>query len=313
MALAQEKKGGPYTKNEREKRQKEVHRLYFEFGYSATKIADLMKINRNTINADIKFWYSNIREDIKQDSEDFILKQIGRLEAQRTRIVESIAENKDEDVRLEKLLLDIDSKISNLVLRINSENQMVGSVEISEEEIRDFVLFLLVKYNKDYRLGRKEIEAGIINFYQCNAVDAAKIFSKLNELGLESCKKSGTAKLVYDLLEFAYLRKYLSPNDEFVVKINSLCILGSHLEAEIIRVERRFDERYGSKERWTDEYFERYDEEKRKVIEESAETSSKIIYEALDEISNHDRIKEAIKCINVFFGKEEIKERFPEL
>jgi len=42
VAVAQEKKGGPYSKDEREKRQNEVFRLHFEYGYSATKIADLM-------------------------------------------------------------------------------------------------------------------------------------------------------------------------------------------------------------------------------------------------------------------------------
>lgn len=65
MALEQEKKGGPYTKDERETRQKEVSRFYFEFGYSAVKIADLMKVNRNTINEDIKYLYSNGKETLE--------------------------------------------------------------------------------------------------------------------------------------------------------------------------------------------------------------------------------------------------------
>jgi len=47
VALVQEKKGGPYSKDEREKRQKEVFRLHFEYGYYATRIADLMKIKRS--------------------------------------------------------------------------------------------------------------------------------------------------------------------------------------------------------------------------------------------------------------------------
>src|SRR3989338_11317219 len=98
MELEQEKKGGPYSKNEREKRQKEVFRLYFEVGYSAIKISDLMKINRNTINADIKYWYSNIKEELKQDSENFILRQIGRLEAQRSRVIENLIEKKIDDI-----------------------------------------------------------------------------------------------------------------------------------------------------------------------------------------------------------------------
>ncbi len=39
MALAQEKRGGPYTKKQRLDRQNEVLKLHFEYGYSATKIA----------------------------------------------------------------------------------------------------------------------------------------------------------------------------------------------------------------------------------------------------------------------------------
>ena len=61
MALVQEKNGGPYSRDDREKRQNEVFRLHFEFGYPATRIAELMNINRNTINADIKYWYSTLR------------------------------------------------------------------------------------------------------------------------------------------------------------------------------------------------------------------------------------------------------------
>ena len=43
------KKGGPYSKIERKKRQHEVAKLHFEYGYSARKISEMMKINRATI------------------------------------------------------------------------------------------------------------------------------------------------------------------------------------------------------------------------------------------------------------------------
>jgi len=46
------KKGGPHTKQEIIDRKNEVYRLHFEYGYSARKIADLMKVNRNTVNGD---------------------------------------------------------------------------------------------------------------------------------------------------------------------------------------------------------------------------------------------------------------------
>jgi len=48
------KKGGPYSKKDRDSRIDEVCRLHFEYGYSAKKISELMKVNRNTINSDIK-------------------------------------------------------------------------------------------------------------------------------------------------------------------------------------------------------------------------------------------------------------------
>ena len=51
---------GQYTKQEIQKRRNEVYRYHFEYGYSARKIAELIKINRNTINGDIKHWYSKI-------------------------------------------------------------------------------------------------------------------------------------------------------------------------------------------------------------------------------------------------------------
>ena len=55
MALAQEKRGGPYTKREQEERRLEVYHLHFEEKISAVEIADTLKVNRNTINEDIKF------------------------------------------------------------------------------------------------------------------------------------------------------------------------------------------------------------------------------------------------------------------
>ncbi len=169
MALEQEKKGGPYSKDERETRQKEVSRLHFEFGYSAVKIADLMNINRNTINEDIKYLYSNSKEELKQDSENFILRQIGRLEAQRNRIIEKITENKVDDIRYEKLLLDIDTKINDILLRINSDKQIISeSIEIQEDVIKDIILFLIIKYSKDYCLKSEEIISEIVNMQVYN-------------------------------------------------------------------------------------------------------------------------------------------------
>jgi len=312
VAVAQEKKGGPYSKDEREKRQKEVFRLHFEYGYSATKIADLMKINRNTINADIKYWYSNIKEELKQNSGEFILRQIGRLEAQRTRIIENITENKIDDIKYEKLLLDIDAKINNLLLRISSDTQVKPeSFEIQEDEIKDIVLFLILKYSSDHSLEKEVIISEIVNLRQCTINEAEAVFSQIKELGLECCRKFRSTKFVCDLLEFAYLRRYVSTTDTFVRNVQALYLLHTNLKAEKMRLNEKYTKEYGSKEKWTDEIIEKYDEDKNKEIEKHAETTSKIIAEALENLSNQELVVDYIKYINVFFGQEE-KDRFEE-
>jgi len=89
MALAQNKKGGPYTKDDQESRRNEVGRLHFEYGYSARKIADIMKINRNTINSDIKYLYDAIKEETKE-KRGFCLTAEWKARSQRTRIIKDI-------------------------------------------------------------------------------------------------------------------------------------------------------------------------------------------------------------------------------
>ena len=53
---------GPYSKREKELRREEVYRLHFDYNFSARKIADMMKIQRNTINSDLTYIYSKIVE-----------------------------------------------------------------------------------------------------------------------------------------------------------------------------------------------------------------------------------------------------------
>lgn len=311
MALEQEKNGGPYSKDEREKRQKEVSRLHFEFGYSATKIADLMKINRNTINADIKYLYSNIKEELKQDNEDFILRQHGRLEAQRSRIIENITENKIDDIRYEKLLLDIDAKINNMLLRINSDKVTSEPVEIKEDVIKDIILFLIIKHSRDYCLKREEIISEIVNMQHCTIIEARRIFYEMENLGLECCRKFRGHEFVYNLLEFTYLRRYVLANDKFIVIVDSLYILHIDMEAEKIRLKKKYTEKYGGKENWTDEVFEKYDNEENKEFKRYTDATNEMIVEALENLSNKKQVEEYIKYISVFFGKEE-EDRFKE-
>ena len=124
MALAQlTKKGGRYTKKERNERRAKVFQLHFEYGNSARKISQLMSINRDTINRDVSFWYSELRiEDDKVRIEDWINKQLSRLESQRGRIRKELDSDitLQEKLQVEKMILELDSKISNMIFKIRT-------------------------------------------------------------------------------------------------------------------------------------------------------------------------------------------------
>jgi len=120
------KKGGPYTKQEIIDRKNEVYRLHFEYGYSARKIADFMKVNRNTVNGDIDYWYSKIVDNINTfDPSYAIMVNLQRLDIQRSRLREQLDKTKifQEKLALERLILEIDSKILNTHYKITNSTK----------------------------------------------------------------------------------------------------------------------------------------------------------------------------------------------
>lgn len=122
------KTGGPYPVQAKKTRRDEVFRLHFDYGYSARKIADMLKINRNTINSDIKYWYSQLqKEDSTVSVEDWINKTIYRLETKRTRLMEKMdkATSLDDFLVLEKMLYEVDNKIVQIVMKIQNTNQSI--------------------------------------------------------------------------------------------------------------------------------------------------------------------------------------------
>jgi len=118
---SQKKKGGPYNKADRLARRNEVYRLHFEYGYSAMKISELMKIHRNTISGDIQYWYGKILKNTHIfDPEHAVILNIERLEIQRSRLRERLdkADSFQEKNILERLSFDIDCKILNTYHRL---------------------------------------------------------------------------------------------------------------------------------------------------------------------------------------------------
>lgn len=129
------KKGGPYTEKEQEKRRKQVYELHFENGFSAIKIAEMLNVNRNTINKDIKEWYAKVSEELPEYNASLLLKQMYRLEMQQVRLLEELekcTEIKDKFI-IEKLLFGINSKMTSETSKIvfNRRNVLRG---LREEE-----------------------------------------------------------------------------------------------------------------------------------------------------------------------------------
>jgi hypothetical protein len=65
MVLAEQvKKGGRYTKREQEERKLQVYHLHFEQNKPAVKIAELLNVNRNTVNDDIIYWHQQLASEM---------------------------------------------------------------------------------------------------------------------------------------------------------------------------------------------------------------------------------------------------------
>jgi len=115
-------KRGPYSKHDKQARQNEVYRYHFEYGYSARKISELLKINRNTINGDMKYWHSKIRNTNSiQNPESVIMTMVERLDIQRSRLRELLDKAKEFQTKLpiEKMIYEIDCKISTIFQRLS--------------------------------------------------------------------------------------------------------------------------------------------------------------------------------------------------
>jgi len=125
MALAEPlKKGGRYTRKEQEERKIQVYHLHFEENKSAIKIAELLHVNRNTVNEDIRYWHLQLANEFNaQDLTAKMTKQIQRMEIQRDRLLEDLeeAEGMDEKLKLERFISDIDNRLVQLFSKMISK------------------------------------------------------------------------------------------------------------------------------------------------------------------------------------------------
>lgn len=126
MALEQETKhGGPYTKQEQEIRRNKVFELHFEKGHPAVNIANILGVNRNTINKDIEYWYSEFSESECNSNRNWFDKQLRRLEFQRIRLQEELEKEITfkERMQIENSISKIDMTIASLVVKIETKRK----------------------------------------------------------------------------------------------------------------------------------------------------------------------------------------------
>jgi len=142
-ATVEAKKGGPYTKYEKEKLQEKVYEYYFDYGYSERKISVITKITRGTVSRYVNSWYKTAVKNQSFITHGLdILASLERLEMQRARKREELDKTVvfKERMALDRFIFDIESKIL-------STNQRLYESSVSIEDRVIFDLNTWMKQN----------------------------------------------------------------------------------------------------------------------------------------------------------------------
>ncbi len=164
-------KFAPYTNSQRRLRRSEVYKLHFEHGMPATRIAEIMKVDRNTINNDLKVLYQKALNDYNPDNmtlDEIVEKQLVRLETQRDRLGLYLCDVKDVNTKIsiERLISDVDFKLIGAIEKVNHNSsrfldEILKGVnkmaEINNISLRYTSLFELKKISLDSRKSLDEI------------------------------------------------------------------------------------------------------------------------------------------------------------
>jgi len=210
------KNGGPYTKQEQEKRRNKVYELYFEKGHSAIKISEELGVNRNTVNSDIKFLLSQVSSRLGEDKiTGAVLTQMQRLEIQRQRLL-CYLDQKDfqKTITVEKILLEVEGKMGSMLSRLGKSfklDRFVGTEDITEEEISKFVRYAVFSTGLPCILTKSSILEMIISYQKCDLDHAENVFDKLLSLGLALTSVEDEES--FELSEFAQMRGYISSEE----------------------------------------------------------------------------------------------------
>lgn len=265
MALVETvKKGGPYTKKEQDSRRQEVFSLHFEKGYSAIKISEMLNINRNTINEDIRYWYSELAQELKHDVTTWAIEQFHSFEGQKNRLIEQLEKEEliQHKLAIEKLIFQINDKLSQLITKIISSTTALHNPKYDQkltERTIDLIKYILLNENIEPKISWSldDIMFHAIKRYQCDSPSAFSIFQNMERLGLDLCKVLGNFGHDYDLLKFVKLRNFLSGKEirdaekRFYDKLEEKRLEEEH--------EERFIKKYGPMSKWTNEIWKEYE------------------------------------------------------
>ena len=170
-------KYAPFTRSQTRKRRIEVYKLHFEHGVPATRIAELMKVDRNTINNDLKILYREALKDYDPDDmslDDILQKQLLRLETQRDRLSLYLTDVKDinEKIAIERLIADIDFKLIGAIEKVKHNagrfwDEIIKEVNrIAEDkklDVRYTSLFELHKISTDSRESLNKLKEEVLD------------------------------------------------------------------------------------------------------------------------------------------------------
>jgi hypothetical protein len=232
MALAQDiKKGGPYTKEEKEERRNQVYKMHFEQGKPAVKIAETLGVNRNTVGDDIKYWYSQISKETGGTNYSLnIISIIHGYELQRSRLLDDLekTENFEDRIRIERLLFDINNKLGQLVTKLMTSEKTISAhydegLEDDEiKEVKEFVRYLIFDIRK-YVATQDEIKKDYIRKSGSNKHKADTISEDMWRLGLNECLipvewNEINQKNEYDIVEFASMCEFITLDELALVR-----------------------------------------------------------------------------------------------
>lgn len=280
MALSEQiKKGGRYTKKEQEERRLQVYHLHFEQENSAVKIAEMLNVNRNTINDDIRYWHQQLANEMNaQDISAKMTKQIQRMDIQRDRLLGDLedVESLEQRIKLERFISDIDNRLIGVYSKmiVNGKEHLPPTIkikDIDEEEVREFVRdVVLSDENPDSEdvYSEDTLRFDFIHKKKCDIVYANSVIEKMKQDGLTLCKQSTVDNTnflygredystTYNLARFANLREYIT-----IPEFATITQKRDNIKHEIEKYEERkreFIQKYGPISQWSKKVQERYD------------------------------------------------------